>query len=90
MTYPDLFYNAPPADRSDIEDFAGASTMCMRTFGVTGLAAAEHGIPFCSMKDGKLEGGRLTYEIQGETLKQLTNNIAELADRLDDPAWGKS
>jgi hypothetical protein len=36
----------------------GASTMCMRAFGVTGLAAAEHGIPFCSMLEGKLQGGR--------------------------------
>eukprot|EP00960_Hanusia_phi_P023382 690057-Hanusia_phi.AAC.3 len=60
------------SDRSDIEDFAGASTMCMRTFGVTGrsarrgyeitrmegLAAAEHGIPFCSMKVRICCGGR--------------------------------
>jgi hypothetical protein len=26
-----------------VGDFAAATTMCMRTFGITGLAAAEHG-----------------------------------------------
>jgi len=28
---------------SQVVDFAAATTMCMRTFGITGLAAAEHG-----------------------------------------------
>mmetsp|Transcript_26439 Transcript_26439/g.41337 ORF Transcript_26439/g.41337 Transcript_26439/m.41337 type:complete len:101 (-) Transcript_26439:580-882(-) len=88
-SYPDLFYNAPPADRVENQDFIEASTMCTRSFGITGLAAAEHGSPFCTMKAGNLQGGRLNYEIQGETLKALCANIAELSDRLNDPPWGK-
>eukprot|EP00284_Hemiselmis_tepida_P000795 CAMPEP_0174946888 /NCGR_PEP_ID=MMETSP1355-20121228/85262_1 /TAXON_ID=464990 /ORGANISM="Hemiselmis tepida, Strain CCMP443" /LENGTH=358 /DNA_ID=CAMNT_0016194335 /DNA_START=97 /DNA_END=1170 /DNA_ORIENTATION=- len=53
-TYPDLFYNAPPDDRAQVAEFCGASTVCMRDFGVTGMAAAEHGVPFCGLKGGKL------------------------------------
>mmetsp|Transcript_19676 Transcript_19676/g.31425 ORF Transcript_19676/g.31425 Transcript_19676/m.31425 type:complete len:387 (-) Transcript_19676:24-1184(-) len=87
-TYPDLFYNAPPLHASDIEPFTSASTMCMRSFGVTGLAAAEHGLPFCSMREGKLQGGRLVYEIAAEQRQQLQHNVIELADRLNDPPLG--
>jgi len=89
-TYPDLFYNAPPEDRAQVVEFCGASTMCMRDFGVTGMAASEHGICFCSLKGGKLEGGRLTYDISSESLAAASANVAELADRLSDPPWGKN
>jgi len=88
--YPDLFFNAAPEDREQIVDFCKASTMCMRDFGVTGMAAAEHGMPFVSMKAGKLEGGRLVYDIGGDVLSSAQINVAELADVLDDPAWGRS
>jgi hypothetical protein len=89
-TYPDLFLspvNSPP-DAPDGEAFIETSTMCMRSFGVTGLAAAEHGIPFCSMREGKLQGGRLVYEIGADHLQQLEQNVIELADRLLDAAPG--
>jgi hypothetical protein len=42
-----------------------------------------------TLQGGKLEGGRLTYDISGDTLMSLQANIAELADRLNDPPWGK-
>uniref|UniRef100_A0A6U5C3U0 AAA domain-containing protein n=2 Tax=Hemiselmis andersenii TaxID=464988 RepID=A0A6U5C3U0_HEMAN len=89
-TYPDLFYNAPPEERAQVSEFCGASTMCMRDFGVTGMAASEHGICFCRLKGGKLEGGRLTYDISSESLGSASTNIAELADRLNDAPWGKN
>ena len=80
-TYPDLFHNKPD-DTDDREAFVESSTMCMRSFGVTGLASAEHGIPFCSLREGKLQGGRLVYEIHADQLQQLEQNIIELADRF--------
>lgn len=82
-TYPDLFLNKPAAvDDSDGEAFIDSSTMCMRSFGVTGLASAEHGVPFCSLREGKLQGGRLVYEIHADQLQQLEQNVIELADRF--------
>jgi len=87
--YPALFYNTAPQDRDQILEFCGATTMCMRDFGVTGMAASEHGLPFCTLKPGKLEGGRITYDIAQDTLMSLSANVAELADRMNDPPWGQ-
>ena len=81
-TYPDLFHHLPPESLDDIEEFVSASTFCVRAFGVTGLAAAEHGIPFCAMREGKLQGGRLVYDIAAERLDQLEQNVLDLVGRL--------
>lgn len=84
------FDHTPLADREQIIEFCKASTICMRDFGVTGMAAAEHGTCFISMKAGKLDGGRLVYDIGSDVLASAQANIAELADVLNDPPWGKN
>ncbi|KAF6002064.1 hypothetical protein F1559_004103 [Cyanidiococcus yangmingshanensis] len=72
--------NASPEQAA--EHFSENSSMIMRTFGVTGMASADLGIPFASMQPGTLTGGAVEYHISAEMLDLLRANVRELADIL--------
>lgn len=64
---------------SDFDDSAGS----MSALFVLDLTSAF------SLQPGKLEGGRISYDIAADSLNSLSANVAELSDRLNDPAWGR-
>jgi cellulose biosynthesis protein BcsQ len=72
--------NASPEEAA--EHFSENSSMIMRTFGVTGMASADLGIPFAAMQPGTLTGGAVEYHISAEMLDLLRANVRELADSL--------
>jgi cellulose biosynthesis protein BcsQ len=72
--------NASPVEAS--EHFSETSSMIMRTFGVTGMASADLGIPFACMQPGTLTGGAVEYHVSAEMLELLRANVRELADVL--------
>ncbi|KAK4534328.1 hypothetical protein CDCA_CDCA01G0353 [Cyanidium caldarium] len=83
--YNTLFVHPIPdgaSDREAAEHFSEHSSMIVRTFGVTGMASADLGIPFCSMEPGPLTGGAVDYQIGADMLEHLRTNVRELADAL--------
>lgn len=81
--YTTLFVHPLPdtRDAEEIEElFSDKSSMIMRQFGVTGMASSDHGLPFCSMEPGKLEGGAIDYTIGKDALMHMTMNVRELSD----------